>query len=230
MAPPRLNSQMKPFARAEDLAAELPTSTHDQVWHVGWFDGRQRSWSAEGRLLSVSEHPDEWTEIAKLGGAPKWELRPVGERGDPRPSRFITVTEIGPQQAERIYRWGQACGLVDAATIWTATWFDDEWEDLMVVQATSRQELEDELCGIDAEITHQDGWVATARLGEQVGRDGKLLRGEEIDPLDHLCALLAEAGGHDGLWWDEMLDPDRLSAPRGGIGAWAWVRWSAQLA
>lgn len=218
------------MSSAAELADRLPHTRHNRVWHTGWLDAdRRQTWSAEGNLLSVSEHPDAWEHIARLGGAPRWHLTPIDAEGAERDSRFITVTEIGRQHQDDIWRWGEKEGYVEAAQVWTATWYDDEWDDLMVVQATSRAELEAETEGYGGEITVADGWKATDKLAAR-GRGGRLLAGEEIDPLDHLVILLAEAGGYDGVWWDEILDTSRLSAPRGGIGAWAWTRWAAELA
>ena len=66
-----------------------------------------REFSQEGGELSVSEHPDEWAEIARLGDE-VWQLRKAG-------ARFLRVPG---HKLPRATAWAVRHGYVEPAMVW----------------------------------------------------------------------------------------------------------------
>jgi len=59
----------------KSLIKILPTILFQKLYHVGDLQGNpQENGDLEGPFLSVSEHPEAWREIARLGNSPTWEI------------------------------------------------------------------------------------------------------------------------------------------------------------
>lgn len=90
----------------------LPSRSFSTLAHVGTFDpGRKAarlSRSYEGGIgLSMSVHPDDWTRIAKLGGAPThWLTRNVGQD-----FRLLDAHAIEDDDRAEIEQWAVDNGL-----------------------------------------------------------------------------------------------------------------------
>ena len=90
--------------------AHRKSKTETTVYHVGGKPvpgGRtSRAFSQEGGELSVSEHPDEWADIARLGDE-VWQLRKAG-------ARFLRVPG---HKLPRATAWAVRHGYVELATV-----------------------------------------------------------------------------------------------------------------
>ena len=74
-------------------------------------------------------------------------------------------------------------------------------------------------------VTSEDEHRSTPALERASRATGALLGDREV--LDALLPLWCEARtGLDGVWWDDDLDPMRLSAPRGCIPADRVSEWA----
>lgn len=196
----------------------IPTRTHPTVWHVGTLqtaDKGTRGPSWEGAGLSVSDCPDAWIRIAKLGGLPTWTLT----RTDRRPGHFLDIHGLDDQARTRIADWGTRNLLVEPRTVWQVTRFDDELDTDLTATFTSRQDADDEEAG---DPTPVQVLTATSRLEDATGQalaDGN-------DAFDLLATVWVEqATDLDGVWWADRHDPSRLTAPRGVIVPERLGRW-----
>ena len=207
----------------------LPTLQKKKVWHVGSpKSARTRaSSSQEGTLLSVSEHPQAWTRIARLGGRETWEL----VRTDRTPGVFVNMHAIPEATKNALIA---ASGLVAPVRVYIARWTagdeygdDETYEMTFTTRAAAEREIED---FEDAEIREQTGWKATPELNRlwKANFSGRLAAsfvGEFA-----LLTVLERMNRYDGAWWNDVLDPYALSAPRGGIFQKRLNEWLAMPA
>lgn len=183
--------------------------------------------SLEGRGLSVSEHPAAWRKIARLGGAPLWEL----SRCDERPGQFVDM--IASEQ--ELTAAAVAAGLIVPHLAWQA-WHTDEdgdvWYSLYATQTEAVREMENQNEDDPATPTPMQTWAPTTKLRRRWGRDFK--DSVELDPFGDFVAQMAmlytleDADlDIDGAWWNEDLDVYKLSAPRGVIFKRRLAAWCA---
>jgi len=197
------------------MPLRLPTLRKRVVWHVGNVSAKRRkaSTSLEGSGLSVSEHPEEWAEIASLGGHDTHEFR----RKDGQPGVFVHMLNMG-RAKQSLLDAAAAEGLLQKAQRWEYRWFDDEMDEELYSTFDSEDEavaeMDDGAGGsVHAVVVNvptrklQTEWRKTfaARLDDSLAEDFALL------------LLLERSGNYDGAWWNETLDPQNLSAPRGVI-------------
>lgn len=193
----------------------LPQRTFDVLWHVGSMnpaDKRARSW--EGQGLSVSEHPEEWTAIARLGGLPVWRLT----RPD---NRFLDYHTLTDEQWTEIAAWGIERGYVERLTVYRVPVDGEDGEGFFAF--LSRDEADAEADGWDDRpVTEAGALVATATFPDPTVAAGT------IDPDQILTiAWLAETQpGFDGVWFDDLYAPDMLSCPRGVIHPHRLTAWT----
>ncbi len=192
----------------------LPTLHIESVVHIGTMrvdlKGSIYETSYEGAGLSVSSEPDAWEAIARLGGLPWWQLtNPDGE--------FLNALAIPEPLKHHITKWGLANQYVKDVAIWEVTWWDDELEEerytLFTNPTEAKEEMEDESYP-DAKIHKGRSLAPTSRLEKRI-----LIEGAPIGlTWDHLLTIWTEDETNlDGVWWEEVLDPLNLSAPRGVI-------------
>lgn len=219
--------------------SELPIVELDRVWHVGSMDpARKGRNSYEGGGLSVSIHPEEWAEIARLGGE-TWLL----ERGG---GSFLDVHSLDDRQRQTIRAWALDRELCESITVFRAIGEDEEggtsW-----IDCESRDEAmeelglfavgdgyESELSGqshsaedVDAMIVEVGGLRATRKLLDLMCHDRPAI-GELAEDLAIVAYAMAVLEV-DGCWWDDRLDPARLSAPRGTIFEARLAEWAVSV-
>jgi hypothetical protein len=202
----------------------LPVLKKRSVWHVGNLAAPRRkvSSSLEGSGLSVSEHPEEWTQIAKLGGQVTYELN----RRDGQPGVFVNMLRLGQQRAV-LEQAAADEGLLKHARRWRFVWWDDEDEATRYSLHASRVEASREAEFMDGRVEPVEMFVGTTRLGE-VWRSYFTSRLDDTMASDFATLLLLERSGlYDGAWWNEILDPFGLSAPRGVIFQTRLPEWVA---
>jgi hypothetical protein len=177
------------------------------VFHVGFLDLDNLnnkpivSSSLEGNGLSVSQHPGEWTKIAKLGGSPIFRLR----KDNPR---FIIDSE---ENRERAIQWCLDSGYLIKQKKYRA-YLENEDGDEEFFELDTKKEAQQE----SENVKTIDGYS----FGEKGLNYWKLAFSS--NPSNSLAAdfaliFYAEKMGYDGVWWNEIFDVSRLSAPRGVI-------------
>lgn len=185
-----------------------------KITHIGTLDAADkgtRGESMEGTGLSVSRHPEAWERIAKLGGSPWWEADASG-------LRFLDGLKTLSEHKQALEQWGIDQGLATPATAYMVSWMDDEAEEERSFWCESREEAEDEADMLDeASIEECSTVCPTARLLEFMGHDASRAGKPTPAVHDDLATAWAHAMGLDGIWWNERLDPESLSAPRGVI-------------
>ncbi|MFX4300294.1 hypothetical protein [Pseudosulfitobacter pseudonitzschiae] len=202
-----------------------PVTCRNTVFHVGKLDESasdiQSRASLEAYCLSVSENPEEWTKIARLGGLPCWKLTRKN-------SRFVDVHAFDGLQADYIRKWAIREGFATEEPLWRA-WITDEDGDWAYMVQTSRHEAEREV--EDYDIEPGDGPAPDGSCVEEVidlvlTEKGMSALERWTDPtsgfdgaLILFCRNVIAPDDRDiiGIWWDDCFDPPNLSCPRGGI-------------
>lgn len=199
----------------------VPEIVKSVVWHLGARPSARRTkggLSYEGAELSVSEHPDAWVQIAQLGGAARWQ-------GRKRQGRFLDALRAQAQ----VLSWAHDAGVIQPRTAWRVTYFDQETEEERSMLFDSADEAELNAKEFEGTARKVRSW-AFGSVGERY-----VIKQMKVAEVPHdLAADLAPIffARHlklDGVWWNETLDPERLSAPRGcilseQIASWAWTK------
>lgn len=206
----------------------LPVLRKREVWHVGDLSKARRrvSSSLEGSGLSVSEYPEEWTQIARLGGYTTYVLR----RRDGQPGVFVNMLRLG-QQRVALEQLASNEGLLKPARRWRFCWWDEDEVERCSIYAT-RAEAE-----YERGDEYRDGRVEPVEIFVGTAKLDVLWDMYFTSPLDDTLAsefatllLLERTGLYDGAWWNEILDPLGLSAPRGVIFQIRLHEWAATRA
>ena len=210
-------------------AAGFAFKTFSKLWHVGSMNPNdKRNDSYEGAGLSVSVNPEEWQQIARIGGD-LWELTKKG-------NKFVNFWRITKAQRKSIMDWAVANGFAEPAEIWrhsymTQSEYSDEPEE-RYSDYHSEEEARAELGGYGDESEEkvekvQGGVKATMKLAQRTKRDVKYISPSEV--YDLVVTVYAEDElDCDGVWWADTLDPANLSAPRGVIFPSKLSSWKAR--
>ena len=195
----------------------------DAVFHVGTLDAAQKGTyhrrSQEGNGLSVSLHPHEWAQIAKLGGGRLYRL----EKHD---GVFLDYHRITPRLRRALEAWTLDQGWAQLGTRWRVEWYDSEQADRRYLLVESQEAAQAEFGSFvgDASATMKPVQVfcATAKLIERIG-----FAPDPIETLDLTTTCWVEdCTALDGVWWEDTLSPDDLSAPRGVINLKSLPAWT----
>lgn len=185
----------------------LPTRQFETLFHVGTLNaadkGRQGR-SLEGTGLSVSECPEAWRHIAKLGGLPLWELRRCN-------NQFLDYHALSPAQRTLITEWALAEGLAQRITAWERSWEDGESGEIYIALYQTRYDAEKEAEEGEA-IRAVPALRSTEKLDAYAGYELELLQ-----VFDFLVLAYAEHLDFDGVFWADTLAVYALSAPRAVI-------------
>lgn len=187
--------------------AELPVVTKTDLSHVGTLEASaKKSFSYEGQGLSVSEHPEDWQRIARLGGDTHWFSN--------QEARLLDFHELSNEQRADIYAYAEQRGWVEPAEVYIVTRYDDEFDEEMEMRFLNREEAEGEAGEWDDEdsVRVEQSYVY-ADMPDSTARPG------EVASLGVLAASWVgeQRPDLDGVWWEDDLDPSKLSAPRGVI-------------
>jgi hypothetical protein len=186
----------------------------------------RNSW--EGIGLSVMQCDEEiidaWYHIAKLGGRPVTLTHVDGS-----PGRFVIWAR---EMEDTAMAWGAAQGLLTPRSAWELSWYDEELDDRRGAIFDTRAEAEQE--GADyaeAKIEPTTAYGASPALTKRWW--GHFKGSGELDTAQATIEatnmyVAAVKPDLDGIWWDEILDPIALSAPRGVILPHALPRWVAK--
>lgn len=199
---------------------------HDVI-HIGSLDaGEKRSASHEGQGLSFSFNPDEWEEIASLGGNPRWTM-------DVESASFLAFHALTAEQREAVTVWGVERGYIEQVTAFRVRRWDSEWEEFMEFLVTDRAALDSEQAewdnyGDEPDDGEEEGFswseevtfIATETFPDSTVKPGDT----GVDQI-LTTVWVNEATDFDGVWWEDDFDVDRMSAPRGVIVPRAIERW-----
>lgn len=194
-----------------------------EVFHVGSLEPASRTGRAslEAFMLSVSIDPEDWSSIARCAG-PTWTLTCEG-------AQWLDATALDDTTMEEIIVWGMKRGYLKPAVLWRAWHYDDEGDSwgymTCLSEATAILEAEDAVFEpgeipsasgtpvdeVDGVLLTDEGMEALERWHDQtMGPEGALiLWAREV--------LFPDNPDLVGIWWNEDLDPQSLSCPRGGI-------------
>src|SRR5271170_6477459 len=195
-------------------AAGFAFKSFKKLWHIGSMNVKdKREGSLEGIGLSVSVNPEEWAQIAEIGGD-FWELTKPG-------NKFLNFHRLSKPQRQQIMTWGIQNGYAEEiSNTWRFVYFDSEADEERYMEFTTQQEAQEQLDeqGEGGEVVpvHSRGIVGTARLGQRT----KNSRGASDIGMafDLVVTVYAEDElDCDGVWWADTFVPASLSAPRGVI-------------
>lgn len=214
------------------MSKHLSKAVHRRVtsvFHVGSLNpADKRKDSQEGNGLSVSEHPEAWASIARLGGNPLHKLTKgtSGQQG-----AFLEFRSLTEAALRELGEWGIKNGWAQAEKRWRVSWFDSEYDGRVHTLMATEESGRDEAKGIREEGD------STARCVEvlvpvltpkSIERLGFKL--DALSTLDMLATFWVEDETElDGVWWDDLLAPHALSAPRGVICLKRLPLWTAKV-
>lgn len=193
-----------------------PECSPHGLTHVGTLNpDDKQSWSLEGQGLSVSQHPEDWADIARLGG-PTWRI------GGPEP-RFLDAHRLDEEQRSAITDWAVNAGYVEVKPAWKVTSYDDEWEQERFGIFLDPLEAADEAEENEGDVTETTSVVATATFPDLTVKPGTA----DVDDILATVWVNEVATDFDGVWWEDDYAPELLSAPRGVIVPRAVEAWVA---
>lgn len=199
----------------------FPSTTIETVWHVGTLElsDRTNQESLEGELLSVSQHPEEWENIARCSGQ-TWEMHREG-------AQWLDALALSDAEIVEIETWAIQQGFAIRGDVWRVWHFDGESDDWSYFEFNNEDDALDELDpDIDddeipsesgKQIDKLSGLLLTPSGQEKVGRWHS--NTQALDPMIILWAdIVLKSDNPDlmGVWWYEDDNPLSLSCPRGG--------------
>ena len=209
--------------RLHEIGRPFPTRSFPKLFHVGTMKiADKRRGSYEGAGLSVSLHPRAWMQIARIAG-PVWQCARAG-------NRFLNFYRLTKSQSALIADWAIEQGLARRITVWRVSFWDEEAEETRYFDFTDRNEAQEELD--DLRIGQEDKTASIKEIpGSLMGTPAmhhRMMqdRPDPADAVEHTAIAYAEdVLKIDGVWFNERLDPDKLSAPRGVIVPSMIRRW-----
>jgi hypothetical protein len=207
--------QEAPSAVILAILRELPVLTFDELSHKGDPATHEpECGSLEGCLLSLSEHPDDWDEIARTLKGSIWTVRLPDE-----PLRLIDVLRISRKSRSALRRAALELGLIRKVFGYKVSWWDDESECTRYYTTCVKSEADFELELEEGRtVSRTVVYLAKSRLGSYWGIRHSTRDFASDDVQCATISYFAEwASLHHGLWWQDDYDPADLSCPRGGI-------------
>lgn len=202
------------------MPRHLPVFRFLEVYHVGTLDIAARQEPAhrnsyEGELLSVSRHPNAWARIARLGST-VWTLR--------ADALYLSAMDLTKEDRAEAVAWAIKSGLVEMASGYRLSWFDEEMEERLSSDFRTLAAAEAEKEGLDGMRPRLK--PVTVPVLTALGSQRHVVRAATSDLSDATDlavvswaadVLTRQVPSLAGVWWQERLDPAALSAPRGGI-------------
>lgn len=204
----------------------FPIRRFTEVYHVGTFEPKDkgaRGSSLEGNGLSVSRHPESWVAIARLGGLPWWKLEKFGAQT----GQFLDAHALKKGHHQQVDDWALSQGLLQPLEIHELTWYDDELGTTLCAKYLDKEKALLELdCAIDEgsqshALTSSSGLVQTEKLTDRIGFEFDVSLARSMA----LTLFVEDKLELDGVWWNDLLSPSHLSAPRGVINRKKLPSW-----
>lgn len=182
----------------------------ETLYHVGDFRGvpNERE-SHEATCLSVSEVPEAWRQIARLGTAPTWEFTRKG-------NKFLRALKLTKGQKKGIIDWGISQGLAVAARVCKSIIQDEDGRQEWYMYKSPEEGIdehgeEDEEPGVRHELIPYA--LPTANLELRMMQRVSIVMLEDMLSIAYAEDVL----DLDGVYWAERLNVLAYSAPRAGI-------------
>ena len=208
------------------LLRSLKTREFSSVIHLGELNQNEQSRSShEGCLISASTCPDAWQKIARLGGQPKWEITHIDSD---RKLRFVDILHKNTQTT--IVDEGIRQNLLIMEKWWKTPVSTDEEGNVRFTWTKNPEEYRNDWMEIGKKPTIHIKPVPNTDLIEFwcQRKSGFDLEKEQTPwhaldmMLDAMIAKHQQTESYpkiDGIFWNEILDPDALSAPRMGVSS-----------
>jgi len=197
--------------------SSVPIIHIPDVFHTGEMDISKKSQhSHEATALSVTteEYIEDWQKIARIAGKVQHLHKDDG--------KFIDFHKISDMS--QIYNWGIEEGYLEPSDIYEVSYYDDEMEDEMTMSFRSREEAELEAHDYGEEIKVKKSFVPTEKMQSAIGT-----KINQVMVDDYITLLYSENISVDGVWWEDILDARKFSAPRGGITPSKISSWDAKI-
>lgn len=197
--------------------------------HVGTMRPQDKgNNSHEGHGLSVSECPDSWVQIARLGAYPWWTLA----RGEADEAKFLNWNRTSAWAKQLILKWAQDQHLAEPILVKVLSYLDTERGQRRDLTFADAAEARVEFEGMMEESPESAPALADAQMWALTPAARDHLRRVKTDPLEtpELATLLwlERETELDGMYWDDIDDPATLSAPKAVILPARLSRWTAQ--
>ena len=192
------------------------------LYHVGTLNPRDKTtYSFEGDGLSVSPDPEAWSQIARLTG--------ITFAATKRRPRFLDWHRLTPEHQATIHTWGLNAGWVSLQTLYRVEHEDDEFEETLYEIHEDREEAwsaalqyaNDDPADASALLTEYRGIVGTAALRARLNHQIPTI----LVPTLLTTAFVEDELRWDGVYWDDIHDPERYSAPRAVINRTQLPSW-----
>lgn len=195
---------------------KIPIHKFKMLYHVGELDAQplvnSRS-SYEGPCLSVSEVPNAWRAIARLGDAPLWKLTK-------NENQFLNMHRMSKALKEAVLQWGTETGLTENREGWVTELSSSDEDGMpytrLSLSATYEMAVRDFGADGDDDVSARYTLMmpfATEKLSIYARQKVDLMLATDMLTLAYAEQVL----GLDGVFWDEELDVLAYSAPRAGI-------------
>jgi hypothetical protein len=194
--------------RITEILTESSAVTLKKLYHVGSLNAEnKREHSYEGAGLSVSTHPDAWRKIARghVTGDTYQAVKPN--------NKFLNANRLSKNDKKEITEWALKNDLIEYVNTYRVSYYDDELASEVYSDYESYKEAEREADDPSDIQTINNGLKPTDKL-KTLTRNPKMT---VTGVLDYLLPLYAENMDYDGVWWNDMLDIGKYSAPRGVI-------------
>lgn len=186
------------------------------VTHVGTLNPQDkgvRGPSYEGMGLSFSKHPEAWIRIAKLGAGSWWSVDISG-------CKILDAHSFIDANEDALVQWGVDNGWIHQTQAYRVQWFDEEMNSDMEMLCGSQAEAENEAEFYeDVIIEPVHAFTPTPKLVQFMGSDPSNVGKPSLTALSDIAVAWAQDNGLHGVWWEETLDVEGYSAPRGVIFA-----------
>ena len=182
--------------------------TINNLYHVGSLDqSKKRSGSLEGSGLSVSTKPDAWRRIARghVAGDTYRAIKPG--------NKFLNARSITKKIRSDITTWALNNNLIEQATIYRVSHYDDELESTVYSDFETLKQAEREAYDKE-DIQEIPGGIKATNKLRSISNNPNI---SATGILDYVLPLYAQDQGYDGVWWNDILDVNKWSAPRGVI-------------
>lgn len=185
-------------------------------FHVGDITKKEKKRSFEGSGLSVSMNPDAWRKIARLNG----ETYLVHKKSP----LFLDIHALSLEKRKSIFNWGIIEGYLTEGEKWVYRYDDEDepmymsflsYEDWLKHMGLDPNDSLDQEEISKSDITRVTCFLGTDKLYQEAGWD----LGNEPSLAETFCILryADEVLEIDGVYWSDILDVYRYSAPRAVI-------------
>lgn len=183
----------------------------DTVFHVGLLDyNKKNRFSYEGDTLSVSQCPKTWSSLARTQGKNNLLYK--------ENASYVDYYQFIRENKLHIINHGLEYNQIIEKDVFSYSYFDDEMDTEVTIEALSKEDIFEEHSMIDDSDLNYERKFVLSNHGMDFFPYSKFDR-LDITPvvLDYIKQEFSEDKNIVGVWWNDIFDPSRYSAPRGAI-------------